>query len=159
MVLKLYYTGPDDSYDRIYDVYNPDPEDARKIYIAKNFKYVGGFKNEPFISGLDDTTSKLIARIKQIDKADIVIVNLIGAPSERVVADMLYAASRPHTHLFLFREPKISDDLFYAIRMVHSMSPIAQTLYARNTDDVFEHLKAIADAKFEVPDHKRRGRK
>lgn len=57
-----------------------------------NVQYMGGFYYEPYRGGMPTTESVVLAELDEIQRSDVVVVNLLGENAIASITELIYAA-------------------------------------------------------------------
>ena len=113
----------------------------------KNVMYVGGFYYEKENPGKSTCENVVFEELKQIDKCDLVIANLMNYSAIASVTEIIYAASI-NKKIVIFCDPKVTSyevegEYWFPILAAKQLSNNVEVRFINNEDEIVEYINNL----------------
>lgn len=119
------------------------------VIIKNNPKviYVGGFYYEKRHDGKSVCESVVIEELKQIDKCDIVVANLMKYSAIATVTEIIYAAMK-NKHIVIFCDPDITNydvtgEYWFPIITAKQLSSNIEVKYIKDENEIIKYIHSL----------------
>ena len=113
----------------------------------KNVTYVGGFYYEKKHINKSVCESVVIEELKQIDKCDIVVCNLMHYSAIASISEIMYAAYK-QKKIVIFCDPKITNykvegEYWFPILTVKKLDKNVKVFYVNSEDEIIDYINKL----------------
>lgn len=166
-MINMFYSG---TYQKRHELINKDnvcemlKDDVRSkivgdvkktVYASKgvqikdnpNVLYVGGFYYEKEHPGKTDCENVVIEELGQIDRCDLIVVNLRNYSAIASITELLYGAMKKK-RIVVFCDPKItsykiSGEYWFPILTTQMLNDNVEVRFVESDDEVVEYIKNL----------------
>lgn len=112
-----------------------------------NVIYVGGFYYEKHHDGKTVCESVVIEELKQIDKCDIVVANLMKYSAIATVTEIIYAAMK-NKRIVIFCDPDITNydvtgEYWFPIITAKQLSSNIEVKYIKDENEIIKYIHSL----------------
>lgn len=118
-----------------------------KLSNNENVVYIGGFYYEKENPDKTVCENVVYEELKQIDKCDIVIANLMNYSAIASVTEIIYAATK-NKKIVIFCDPKITSykvegEYWFPILTAKQLCKNVEVKFANSEDEILEYIKKL----------------
>ena len=128
-------------YDTVYS------SDGVVIKNNSNVMYVGGFYYEKKHDNKSVCESVVVEELKQIDKCDLVVANLMKYSAIASVTEIIYAAFK-NKKIVIFCDPKVTSyniegEYWFPILTAKNLNNNVEVKYVDNEEEIIKYINSL----------------
>lgn len=115
----------------------------------KNVMYIGGFYYEKEHPGKTECENVVYEELKQIDRCDMVVANLMHYSAIASITELLYAAFKKKK-IVIFCDPKITNyevegEYWFPILAIKELNENVKVKFIENEDEIIDYIHNLKE--------------